>query len=189
MRVGAGSVGGSGTWNLLEAPPLGDGLVSWDPPPRWSSGCRGVLTCTRARFMDAERRPRGPAPRGQQGVHSLSQCSSSCGGTFASPAARLWGLAVCLCSTRGASRDTGQLAAVLHKHTRQAHTPSPLRVGPCSIPAHTGPGLPLRKPRLPPTATRPTCGWHTSILPSAIWDPEFPTVSPRRRSFVGSLRQ
>ena len=56
-RVSQG--GGGGTWNLLEAPALGDGLVSWDSPPRWSSGCRGVLTCTQACFIDTERRP-GP---------------------------------------------------------------------------------------------------------------------------------
>lgn len=188
MRVGAGSVGGCGTWNLLEAPALGGGPVSWDPPPQWSSGCRGVLTCTHACFMDVERRPRGPDPEGSREPTASASADPAVAGCLQAlqPGS---GVSLCLRSTRGASRDTGQLAAVLCTRTRQAHTPSPPRVGPCSIPAHTGPGLPLRKPRLPTAAPCPTCGWHTSILPSAIWAPEFPTVSPRRRSFVGSLRQ
>lgn len=59
----------------------------------------------------------GTPPRGQQGAHRLSQHRSSSGGMWESPAARLWGLGVCLHNTGDTSRDTGQLRIC----TRQAH--------------------------------------------------------------------
>lgn len=67
MRVGAGSVEGRGGvpgifWKLH---PRGMGQPA-GTLPRWSSGCRRVLTGTHASFTDAEKRPQGPHPKGSR---------------------------------------------------------------------------------------------------------------------------
>lgn len=130
----------------------------------------------------------GTPPQGQQGAHSLSRRRSSSGGMCESPAARLWGLGVCLHSTGDTSRDTGQLTAVLRTCTRQAHarlTRLPVQ-GPAPFPrtqdqasASGNPGSPPHPCAPPPDSTRPSRPqlFGTSGFPlfppegEALWGP------------------
>ncbi|XP_070318527.1 collagen alpha-2(I) chain-like [Odocoileus virginianus] len=64
--------------------------------------CRGVLMCTHARFMDAERRPRGPHPEGSREPTASASADPAVAGRLQAlqPGS---GVSLCLRSTRGAS--------------------------------------------------------------------------------------
>lgn len=187
MRVGAGSVKGRRSvprifWKLH---PRGMGRPA-GTLPQWSPGCRGVLTGTHACFTDAEKRPRGPHPEGsREPTASASTDAALVGcGKVLQPGS---GVLVCVCITRETPRVTLASSAYAHaRHTPGSHT------FPCRalLRSHTHRTRPLsQETQAPPAPTCPTSGQHMSIPPSAIWDPGFPTVSPRRRSFMESLRQ
>ena len=187
MRVEAGSVEGRRAvprifWKLH---PQGMGWPA-GTLPQWLSGCRGVLTGTHACFMDAEKRPRGPHPEGSREPTASASADPALVGCVKvlQPGS---GVLVCVSITRETPRVTP--ASSTHAHAR--HMPGS-HTFPCRalLRSHTHRTRFLpQETQAPLTPTCPTSGQHTSILPSAIWDPGFPTVSPRRRSFVGSLRQ
>lgn len=117
---GSRGVGGS-TWNLLEAPPPGDGPASRDPP-RWSSGCRRVLTGTHASYTDAEKRPQGPHPKGSREPTASAGAGPALVGCVKALQPGSGALA-CVSIARGTPHVTPASSRPCSAHAHARHTP------------------------------------------------------------------